>query len=70
MKISAATLLAAAQAGKVCMFYCSMELNEVCGSDGITYGKFTESFLISELWDCHNFRQNPNLFHVKEIHVN
>ena len=39
MKIFAATLLAAAQAGTTCMFMCPMYLEEVCGSDGITYGK-------------------------------
>merc|ERR1712235_214401 len=38
MKIFAVTLLAAAQAGTTCMYMCPMYLEEVCGSDGITYG--------------------------------
>ena len=49
MKIFAATLLAAANAGKLCMFYCPMDLNEVCGSDGNTYGKLNYYFKLEKV---------------------
>ena len=64
MKIFSATLLAAAHAGKLCMFYCPMDLNEVCGSDGNTYGELNYisslkyllmSLPISEFRHCEYF---------------
>ena len=40
MKIFAVLVVASVQARNLCMFMCPMNLEEVCGSDGNTYGKF------------------------------
>ena len=38
MKLFALIALSTVQAGKLCMYMCPMMLDEVCGSDGNTYG--------------------------------
>lgn len=47
MKIFAVLVVASVQARNLCMFMCPMNLEEVCGSDGNTYGKF---------WKVENFK--------------
>ena len=39
MKVFAVLAVASVQARNLCMFMCPMNLEEVCGSDGNTYGK-------------------------------